>query len=198
MASRISPSPPSITPWKINMEPEVMMVCKLIFLFNWVILWFHVNLPARIFREKTCWNFGGSSTYHAWFVGVCWIIPSPQHDESAMMVLWGIPVYIYIYCNPSNSYVSHAFPSSALGAHIQQFCAQKSQTKLLNPPRFEQKNIQIKLFWVSLYQFLNVPMVPMIDIMWAPKKNKTYYFPLYWLVNKDPYFMVYYNPYIIG
>ena len=129
MASRISPSPPSITPWKINMEPEVMMVCKLIFLFNWVILWFHVNLPARIFREKTCWNFGGSSIYHAWFVGVCWIIPSPQHDESAMMVLWGIPVYIY--CNPSNSYVSHAFPSSALVPTSSSFVRRKVKPNCL-------------------------------------------------------------------
>ena len=32
---------------------------------------------------------------------------------------------------------------------------------------------------------------------WATKKNP-YYFPLYWLVNRDPYFMVYYNPYIPG
>ena len=125
MASRISPSPPSITPWKINMEPEVMMVCKLIFLFNWVILWFHVNLPARIFREKTCWNFGGSSIYHAWFVGVCWIIPSPQHDESAMMVLWGIPVYIYIATLPIHMWVMR-FPPVLWCPHPAVLCAEKS------------------------------------------------------------------------
>ena len=29
-------------------------------------------------------------------------------------------------------------------------------------------------------------------------EKKPSYFPLYWLVNRDPYVMVYYNPYIIG
>ena len=29
-------------------------------------------------------------------------------------------------------------------------------------------------------------------------EKKTSYFPFYWLVNRDPYFMVYYNPYITG
>ena len=33
-------------------------------------------------------------------------------------------------------------------------------------------------------------------LIWATKKNP-YYFPLYWLVNRDPY-NVYYNPQIIG
>ena len=31
------------TPWKINMEPQVMEVWMMIFLFNWVIFRFHVN-----------------------------------------------------------------------------------------------------------------------------------------------------------
>ena len=29
-------------------------------------------------------------------------------------------------------------------------------------------------------------------------RKKPSYFPLYWMVNRDPYFMVYYNPYITG
>ena len=36
---------PHPTPSKINMEPE-MMVWKMIFLFNWVIFRFHVNLQG--------------------------------------------------------------------------------------------------------------------------------------------------------
>ena len=31
-----------------------------------------------------------------------------------------------------------------------------------------------------------------------PRKKKRPHFPLYWLFNRDPYVMVYYNPHIIG
>ena len=34
------------TPWKINMEPEKWWFWKMIFLYNWVIVRFHVNLPG--------------------------------------------------------------------------------------------------------------------------------------------------------
>ena len=38
------------TPWKINMEPEnYSMVWKMNFLYNWVILRFHVNLQGCIY-----------------------------------------------------------------------------------------------------------------------------------------------------
>ena len=39
-----------VTPWKINMEPENdgLEVWTMIFLFNWVIVRFHVNLPGCI------------------------------------------------------------------------------------------------------------------------------------------------------
>ena len=29
-------------------------------------------------------------------------------------------------------------------------------------------------------------------------RKKPSYFPLYWLVNRDPYFIVYFDPYITG
>ena len=39
-------APRKITPWKINMEPENDDLVQMIFLYNWVIFWFHVHHPG--------------------------------------------------------------------------------------------------------------------------------------------------------
>jgi len=52
------------TPWKINMEPE-MMVWKMIFLYNWVIFRFHVNLPGCTFLANSYSEFRAIFT-HSW------------------------------------------------------------------------------------------------------------------------------------
>ena len=43
----------ALTPLKLNMEHKIMKVWKMIFLFNWVIFRFHVNLPKILRFRKS-------------------------------------------------------------------------------------------------------------------------------------------------
>ena len=43
-----------VTPWKINMDPENDGLVRMFFLYTWVILRFHVNLPGKNHLQE-CW-----------------------------------------------------------------------------------------------------------------------------------------------